>query len=358
MTRVNNFSAGPAMLPESVLRQVQDELLDWNQLGASVMEISHRSADFEAMAKNTETLLRELLAVPDNYRILFMHGGGRGQYCAVPLNILREKTQADFVITGLWSQIAAKEAEKYCSVNQVASAETLSFKSIPERDSWQLSSDAAYVHIVDNETVNGVEFPMIPDVGDVPLVADMSSNLLSRVIDVSKFGIIYACVQKNIGPAGLAIVIVRDDLIGNAKPITPSIFDYANMAASSSLYNTPNTFAWYVVDLVLQWIKERGGVAAIEKINEEKSNLLYSFIDESDYFYNDVDKRARSRMNVPFMLADESRNDAFLQSAKAHGLIGLKGHRAVGGMRASIYNAMPLAGVQKLIAFMQEFASS
>lgn len=354
--RAYNFSAGPATIPEEVLTQVRDELLDWHGIGASVMEISHRGEDFRQLAADSERDLRELLSVPEDYHVLFVQGGGRGQFSMVPLNLLRGKVTADYVNTGVWSGLAAKEAGKYCQVNQVASAESSSFTTIPEQSQWSLNPEAAYVHIVDNETVNGVEYPFTPDTGSVPLVSDMSSNILSRPIDVRRYGLIYAGVQKNIGPAAMAVVIVRKDLVGQALPITPCLYDYQNHVDQKSLYNTPPTFSWYVCSLVFQWLKKQGGVAAMAEVNARKAAKLYAFIDQSDFYYNNIAPSARSRMNVVFRLHDEAHNAAFLAGAKAAGLLYLKGHQLVGGMRASIYNAMPEAGVDALLNFMEDFA--
>jgi phosphoserine aminotransferase len=352
-----NFSAGPAMLPLEVLTQVKEELLDWHGLGASVMEISHRSEEFRQLAAESERDLRELLSIPDDYHVLFVQGGGRGQFSMVPLNLLRGKTVADYVNTGVWSGLAAKEASKYCQVNQVSSSESLGFTAIPDRADWTLNPNAAYVHIVDNETVNGVEYPFIPDTDDVPLVSDMSSNILSRPIDVSRYGLIYAGVQKNIGPAALAVVIVRKDLVGQALPITPCLYDYQNHVNQQSLFNTPPTFSWYVCSLVFKWLKQQGGLAAMGEVNARKAAKLYDYIDQSDVYYNPVDKPYRSRMNVVFRLRDETKYPAFLEGAKSAGLLYLKGHKLVGGLRASLYNAMPEAGVDALLNYMAEFSS-
>lgn len=351
-----NFSAGPAMLPEEVLTQVQEELLDWHGLGASVIEISHRGDAFRELAAESENDLRELLAIPEDYHVLFVQGGGRGQFSMVPLNLLRGNTTADYVNTGVWSGLAAKEASKYCHVNQAASAENSSFTSVPDPSTWALNPAAAYVHIVDNETVNGVEYPFIPDSGDVPLVSDMSSNILSRPVDVGRYGLIYAGVQKNIGPAAMAVVIVRKELVGQALPFTPCLYDYQNHVDQKSLYNTPPTFSWYVCSLVFKWLKQQGGIAAVGELNARKAAKLYNYLDHSDFYYNSVDKPYRSRMNVVFRLRDESKNEAFLAGAKSAGLLYLKGHQLVGGMRASIYNAMPEAGVDALLNFMSDFS--
>ncbi len=356
MTRVFNFSAGPAALPEEVLQQAREELLDWRGSGMSVMEMSHRGKEFVAIAAEAEADLRELLQVPDNYKVLFLQGGASAQFAAVPMNLLRGKTRADYVNTGQWSKKAISEAKKHCEVNIAASGEHSNFMSIPPQSEWRLDPDAAYVHYTPNETISGVEFHWVPEVGDVPLVADMSSTLLSRPIDVSKFGLIYAGAQKNIGPAGLTIVIVREDLIGGASKATPTILDYQLQAEADSMYNTPPTFAWYLAGLVFKWLKSKGGLAGMAEINRRKAEKLYNAIDSSDFYSNPVDPACRSWMNVPFLLADESLNATFLKEAKEAGLETLAGHRSVGGMRASIYNAMPEAGVDRLIEFMGDFA--
>jgi phosphoserine aminotransferase len=362
MARVCNFGAGPATLPEEVLRQAADEMLDWHGSGMSVMEMSHRGKEFISIYEAAERDFRELLSVPANYRILFMQGGGLGQNAIVPMNLLGDKAQpatVDFVHTGSWSGKSLKEARRYCNVNVAASSESSKFSTIPPRDTWKLSKDAAYVHICTNETIDGVEYQFVPDVAadtnNAPLVADMSSHILSRPVDVSKYGVIYAGAQKNIGPAGVVIVIVRDDLIGHALPICPSAFDWKLVAENNSMYNTPPTYGIYIAGLVFQWLKRQGGVAAMEKRNIEKANLLYGYLDSTDFYVTRVDKSCRSRMNAPFFLRDESLNDAFLAGAKENGLLQLKGHKSVGGMRASIYNAMSLQGVQALVDYLKAF---
>jgi phosphoserine aminotransferase len=356
MNRVYNFSPGPATLPESVLRQTQSELLDWHGLGYSVLEMSHQSPEFRNdIVAQTQADLRELLSIPDNYRVLFLQGGARSQFSMVPLNLLRGKTTADYLDSGIWSNMALKEAARYCDVNVVASGAEQGYTDIPARSTWQCNPDAAYFHYADNETVNGVEFSDIPDMGDVPMVVDMSSNILSRPFDASRFGVIYASAQKNAGPAGLTIVIVREDLMGKALPITPTMFNYEAHAKADSVYNTPPTFVWYMIGLVLQWVKQQGGVKAMAELNARKSAKLYRCIDQSSLYVNKVDPQYRSRMNVVFQLRDESLNNAFLTEATASGLAGLKGHKLVGGMRASIYNPMPEAGVDALIEFMNHF---
>ena len=355
MSRVINFSAGPAVLPEPVLRQAADEMLDWHGSGMSVMEMSHRGKEFIAIHAEAEALLRELMAIPASYKVLFMQGGAIGENAIVPMNMLRGRASADYVHTGEWSKKSIAEAGKYAKVNVAASGEPSRFTSIPARETWQLDPDAAYVHICANETIGGVEYHFTPDTGAVPLVADMSSNILSRPVDVAKYGLIYGGAQKNIGPAGLTIVIVRDDLIGQAHPLTPSAFDYKLQADNDSMLNTPPTYAVYVAGLVFKWIKARGGLAAMAEHNRVKAKLLYDYLDASSFYSNPVARPDRSLMNVPFRLADESLDDAFLKGAQTRGMVQLKGHRSVGGMRASIYNAMPVEGVQALVDYMKEF---
>lgn len=355
MTRVYNFSAGPAALPESVLRQAADEMLDWRGSGMSVMEMSHRGKEFISIATEAEALLRELLAVPDAYKVLFMQGGAIGENAIVPMNLLRGKASIDFVDTGEWSRKSIKEAGKYAATRVVASSSATAYDRVPARAEWQLDPGAAYVHICSNETIGGVEYHFTPDVGSVPLVADMSSNLLSRPVDVSRYGLIYGGAQKNIGPAGLTIVIVREDLLGQALPITPSAFDFSVVAENESMYNTPPTYAIYIAGLVFKWIKARGGLAAMEAHNRAKAAVLYDFLDATGFYSSPVARDCRSLMNVPFKLKDPALDAAFLKGAEARGMVQLKGHRSVGGMRASIYNAMPIEGVQALVAYMKEF---
>jgi len=356
MSRIFNFSAGPATLPESVLQQVQSELLDWHGAGMGVMEMSHRDKEFTSIANQCEADLRSVMGIPANYKVLFMQGGATAQFGMVPQNLLRGKTSADFVLTGDWGKKAAKEITKFGKANIAASSETDKFNHIPDRAGWALDPNAAYVHITTNETIHGVQFRDLPDVGGVPLVADASSDIACRPLDISKFGLIYAGAQKNIGPAGLTLVIVRDDLIGQTLPGTFGIHDYKAVADNDSMLNTPSTFSWYVCGLVFQWLKAEGGLAAVGSRNERKAKALYDYIDSQDFYKNPVKKADRSIMNVPFTLANAETNDAeFLKGAKAAGLNGLKGHRAVGGMRASIYNAMPEAGVAALIDYMKEF---
>ena len=355
MTRVFNFSAGPAALPEPVLRQAALEMLNWHGSGMSVMEMSHRGKEFMSIHAQALGLLRELLAVPDNYHVLFMQGGAIAENAIVPMNMLRGHASADYVDTGEWSKRSIQEARRYGQVNVAASGAQSGYIDIPPTSSWRLDPQAAYVHICANETINGVEYHHMPDVGAVPLVADMSSNLLSRPVDVSKYGLIYAGAQKNIGPAGLTIVIVRDDLVGQALPCTPTAFDYKVVADNDSMYNTPPTYSIYMAGLVFQWLKEQGGLAAMEARNRDKAQLLYDAIDASGFYSNPVAKPSRSWMNVPFKLKDASLDEAFLKGAQAEGLVQLKGHRLLGGMRASIYNAMPLEGVQALVAYLKAF---
>ncbi len=358
MSRVFNFSAGPAMLPEPVLQQARDELLDWQGAGMSVMEMSHRGKAFLSIAEQAEADLRELLAIPDNYKVLFLQGGASLQFAAIPMNLLRGRGRADYINTGAWSKKAIAQARAYGEVDVVASTEESGFTRVPDADSLHFNADAAYVHYTPNETIGGVEFPYVPDTGDIPLVADMSSTILSRPIDVSKFGLIYAGAQKNIGPAGLTIVIVRDDLMGEARPGTPNVMDYKAQADAGSMLNTPPTYSWYLAGLVFKWLKHLGGLASMAEINRRKAEKLYAAIDASDFYRSPVDPACRSWMNVPFTLADSGLDKAFLDGAEAAGLATLKGHRSVGGMRASIYNAMPEEGVDALIAYMQEFEKS
>ncbi len=356
MSQIFNFSAGPAMFPAAVLRQAQEEFLDWNHSGMNVMEMSHRGAEFQSIFKQTEADLRQLMAIPDNYHVLFLQGGASAQFSAIPMNMLRGKKSADYFNTGQWSDKAITEARRYCDVNIVASSKDEGFHTVPDKSCWTFNPDAAYVHYTPNETIGGVEFDSIPDTGDVPLIADLSSTILSRPIDVSKFALIYAGAQKNIGPAGLTLVIVRDDFIGDVLEGTPATFNYKIQADNKSMYNTPPTYALYLSGLVFQWLKDLGGVEAIAKINQRKAKKLYAVIDNSDFYQNPVEKQYRSLMNVVFTLTDASLDDDFLIGAKQAGLIALKGHRSVGGMRASIYNAMPEEGVDALIKFMAEFA--
>ena len=355
MTRVFNFSAGPAALPEPVLRRAADEMLDWHGSGMSVMEMSHRGKEFIAIAAEAEALLRELLAVPSNYKVLFMQGGAIAQNAVVPMNLLRGKAGADFIDTGEWSKKSIKEAKKYCAVNVAASAADTNYTTIPARETWKLDPNAAYVHICGNETIGGVQYHFTPDTGSVPLVADLSSEILSRPIDVAKYGLIYAGAQKNIGPSGLTLVIVRDDLIGQPHALCPSAFDYKTVADNDSMYNTPPTYAIYIAGLVFNWLKAQGGLAAMEAHNRTKAALLYDYLDTTGFYKAPVARDCRSWMNIPFKLADDKLDGEFLKGAEARGMLQLKGHRSVGGMRASIYNAMPIEGVRALVAYMKEF---
>ncbi|NNJ93378.1 MAG: 3-phosphoserine/phosphohydroxythreonine transaminase [Halobacteria archaeon] len=355
MATVYNFSAGPAMLPVPVMAQAREELLDWHATGMSVMEMSHRSKEYLSIASQAEADLRGLLEIPDDYHVLFLQGGATSQFAMVPHNLLRGKTGADYINTGAWSKKAIKEARRYCDVNVAADSDDTNYSTIPDRAEWRLDDNAAYVHYTPNETIGGVEFHSIPDTGDVPLVADMSSTILSRPLDVAHFGVIYAGAQKNIGPAGLTVVIVRNDLVGETLDFTPTMFDYKAHADSGSMLNTPPTFAWYLAGLVFKWIADQGGLVAMAEINRRKSRRLYDAVDASAFYASPVDPDCRSWMNVPFTLADDGLDGEFLAQAKSAGLLNLKGHRSVGGMRASIYNAMPEEGVAALIDFMAEF---
>jgi phosphoserine aminotransferase len=358
MTRVFNFSAGPATLPEPVLRQAADEMLDWHGSGMSVMEMSHRGKEYMGIHAEAESLLRELLAIPSNYKVVFLQGGAIGQNAFIPMNLLRGKPSADYVNTGDWSKKSIKEAKNYGKVNVAASGEANGFTSIPKQDTWKLDPNAAYVHICSNETIGGVQYHWVPDAGDVPLVADMSSEILSRPIDVSRYGLIYCGAQKNIGPAGLTIVIVREDLLGHAMPITPSVFDLKQQADNDSMLNTPPSYAIYIAGLVFKWLKAQGGLPAMARHNEAKAALLYDYLDAQGFYSSPIAKEDRSLMNVPFKLRDASLDEAFLKGAQERGMVQLKGHRSVGGMRASIYNAMPVDGVKALVAYMKEFEKS
>lgn len=357
MTRKFNFCAGPAALPESVLIQARDELLDWRGSGMSVMEMSHRSDEMISIATEAERDFRELLAIPEHYKVLFLQGGASTQFSAVPLNLLSEGASADYVNTGQWSAKAIEEAARYGKVNVVASSQSTQFSTIPAWADWQLDARAAYVHYTPNETIGGVEFHWIPDTGSVPLVADMSSSILSRPVDVSRFGVIYAGAQKNIGPAGLTLVIVREDLLGKARGVTPSLLNWKLAADNDSMYNTPPTYAWYLAGLVFKWIKAQGGLDAMARLNAQKANKLYDYIDNSGFYRNPVERASRSWMNVPFVLPSAELDKPFLKQAEASGLLNLKGHRSVGGMRASLYNAVSEHAVDALLAFMQDFAS-
>ena len=360
MTQIYNFSAGPAVLPREVLQQAAAEMLDWHGSGMSVMEMSHRGPEFISIYEAAQRDLRALLAVPANYKILFLQGGGLAENAIVPLNLVGRRAQPatiDFIHTGSWSGKSIREAARYANVNVAASAQKDGFTHVPPQDSWQLTPGAAYLHICTNETIDGVEYGFAPALADdTPIVADMSSHILSRVIDVAKYGVIFGGAQKNVGPAGLTLVIVREDLLGAALPICPSAFDWSIVAAHDSMYNTPPTYAIYIAGLVFQWLLRQGGVAALEQRNMQKAALLYAALDADDFYQNRVARADRSRMTIPFYLRDEGRNGDFLAGAKQRGLLQLKGHKSVGGMRASIYNAMPIEGVQALVAYLNEFA--
>ena len=353
--RAFNFCAGPAALPEAVLQRAQSELLDWQGRGLSVMEMSHRSDEYLAISGKAEQDLRDLLTIPNDYKVLFLQGGASQQFAEIPLNLLPEDGVADYIDTGIWSKKSIDEAKRYGHINVAASAKPYDYFAIPGQNEWQLSKDAAYVHYASNETIGGLQFDWIPEVGDVPLVADMSSDILSRPLDVSKYGLIYAGAQKNIGPSGLVVAIVREDLLGRARSSCPTMLNYKIAADNGSMYNTPATFSWYLSGLVFEWLKEQGGVEAMELRNRAKKELLYSAIDSSELYSNPVATNARSWMNVPFRLADDRLDKPFLAGADARGLLNLKGHRSVGGMRASIYNAVGLDAVQALVAYMAEF---
>ncbi|MDE1478657.1 3-phosphoserine/phosphohydroxythreonine transaminase [Xenorhabdus bovienii] len=357
MSQVYNFSAGPAMLPAEVLRRAEQELCNWHGLGTSVMEISHRSKEFMDVAAEAEKDLRDLLAIPENYKVLFCHGGARGQFSALPQNLLGNKTTADYIVSGYWAECAAKEAEKYCTPNVInITTEVDGIRSVKPMSEWALSSDAAYVHYCPNETIEGIAIFEEPDFGDDKIViADYSSAILSAPIDVSRYGVIYAGAQKNIGPAGITVVIVREDLLGKAHQHTPSILDYTVQVKSGSMYNTPPTFAWYLSGMVFKWLKEQGGLQEISKRNHAKAELLYRTIDNSNLYINRVAPQNRSIMNIPFQLANPMLDGKFLEEAYAHGLHALKGHKIAGGARASIYNAMPYEGIQALAEFMADF---
>ncbi|WP_431637594.1 3-phosphoserine/phosphohydroxythreonine transaminase [Dyella sp. KULCS107] len=358
MSRVWNFSAGPAALPREVLEQAQRELLDWNGSGMSVMEQSHRGKPFIAMAAQAEADLRELMAIPADYAVLFLQGGATQHFAQIPMNLAGPDDSADYIVSGHWSEKAVREAAPYLRVNVAASSEAQGFRRLPARASWALDPAASYVHYTPNETIHGVEFHDIPEVGDVPLVADMSSNILSAPLDVSRFGLIYAGAQKNIGPSGLVVMIIRRDLLARPGRPIAKVLRYAEQAANDSMLNTPNTWGWYLAGLTFQWLKAQGGVAAMAERNRAKAELLYRAIDDSSGFYaNPIEPSARSRMNVPFTLKDAALDASFLKESEGAGLFALKGHKAVGGMRASLYNAVPLEAVQALVAFMRDFAN-
>ncbi|MCP4134170.1 MAG: 3-phosphoserine/phosphohydroxythreonine transaminase [bacterium] len=357
MTRVYNFSAGPAALPEDVLKKAAAELVEYENSGMSVMEMSHRSKDYDAIIKGAEATLREIMNIPDNYKVLFLQGGASSQFAMVPLNLFNKSKKCDLVHTGQWTKKALSEAKRYGTVNIIATSEDKTFSYIPKLDKSTFSADADYFYICSNNTIYGTKFSELPDTGNVPLVSDMSSYILSEVTDVSKYGIIFAGAQKNIGPAGVTIVIIREDLVGNAMESTPTMFNYSTHVDNDSLFNTPPTYGIYMAKLVFEWIKEKGGIAGMEKINKEKAGLLYNYLDESSMFSATVEGADRSLMNIPFLTGSEDLDAKFIKEAASNGLVTLKGHRSVGGMRASIYNAMPVAGVQALVDFMKKFES-
>ncbi|HPT75430.1 MAG TPA: 3-phosphoserine/phosphohydroxythreonine transaminase [Defluviitaleaceae bacterium] len=355
MDRVYNFSAGPSMLPLEVLQKAQKEMLNYENSGMSVMEMSHRSKVFDEIIQGAEEVLRDIMNIPQNYKVLFLQGGASTQFAMIPLNLFRNSKKADYVNTGQWSKKAISEAKKYGTVNVVASSEDTTFNYIPDLDKSTFSPDADYFHITSNNTIYGTRYVELPDTGDVPLVSDMSSCILSEPCDVTKFGVIYAGAQKNIGPAGLTVVIIREDLIGHAMDITPTMLNYKTHADNNSLYNTPPTYGIYIAKLVFEWIKEKGGLAEMEKINKEKANILYDFLDNSSFYKGTVVPKYRSLMNIPFVTPSKELDEKFVKEATANGLVNLKGHRTVGGMRASIYNAMPIEGVKALVEFMKKF---
>lgn len=355
MSRVYNFSAGPSMLPVEVLEKAQREMVEYGTAGMSVMEMSHRSKDYEDIINSCEALVRELMHVPDNYKVMFLQGGGSSQFAMIPMNLGNKNKKCDIVITGQWAKKAAQEAERYITVNKIASSADKTFSYIPKLDKATFSKDADYFYICLNNTIYGTKFAELPDTGDVPLVADISSCIMSEELDVSKFGLLFAGAQKNLGPAGVTLVIVREDLIGNAMDITPTMFNYQIHNDNGSMYNTPPTYGIYIMKLVLEWIKEQGGVKAVQEVNEKKAKILYDFLDSSEMFKGTVVPEDRSLMNVPFVTEDDDLNAKFIKEAKEAGFVNLKGHRSVGGMRASIYNAMPVEGVEKLVEFMKKF---
>ena len=355
MSRVYNFSAGPSMLPVEVLKKAQNEMVEYGKSGMSVMEMSHRSKDYEEIIFGCEALVRELMHIPDNYKVLFLQGGGSSQFAMIPLNLAKKNKKCDIVITGQWAKKAAQEAERYITVNKVASSADKTFSYIPKLDESTFSKDADYFYICMNNTIYGTKWNKLPETGNVPLIADISSMIMSEEIDVSKFGLLFAGAQKNLGPAGVTLVIIREDLIGDAMDICPTMFNYQIHADNQSLYNTPPTYSIYIMKLVLEWIKEQGGVSAVQKVNEEKAKILYDFLDNSKMFRGTVAKEDRSLMNIPFVTDDEELNAKFIKEAKEAGFVNLKGHRTVGGMRASIYNAMPVEGVKALVEFMTKF---
>lgn len=358
MSRVYNFSAGPSMLPEEVLKRAADEMLDYQGSGQSVMEMSHRSKVFESIIQGAEALVRELMGVPDNYKVLFLQGGASSQFAMVPLNLMSKHKKADFVLTGQWATKAYKEAARYGEAHVVASSKDKTFSYIPKLDPATFSKDADYFHICMNNTIYGTKYHTLPDTGDVPLVADISSCIMSEPIDVSRFALLYAGAQKNLGPAGLTLVIIREDLIGHAMDCTPTMFNYQTHSDNGSMFNTPPCYAIYIAKLVMEWVKENGGLQAMKEHNEKKAAVLYDFLDQSKLFKGTVVKEDRSLMNVPFVTGDEALDAEFVKQATEAGFVNIKGHRTVGGMRASIYNAMPIEGVEKLVAFMQQFEAA
>ncbi len=358
MARVYNFSAGPAMLPEAVLQKAQSEMLDWHDSGMSIMEMSHRGKQFMSVYEQAESALRRLMNIPENYKVLFLQGGASSQFAMIPMNLLRGKTSAAYINTGAWSKKAIAEAKRYATVHIAASTEDNKFCSAPTADQIDLPAESAYLHYTPNETIGGVEFSYIPETGNIPLIGDFSSTILSRPLDVSKFGVIYAGAQKNIGPAGLCLVIIREDLLDRCSDSIPAILNYKTLSDSDSMYNTPPTYSWYLAGLVFEWIKQKGGLSVMGNTNQRKAEKLYKAIDESSFYANPVAHVARSWMNVPFTLADANLDSVFLEQATTRGLVTLKGHRSVGGMRASIYNAMPEEGVDELVKFMAEFETA
>ena len=355
MARVYNFSAGPGVLPEPVLKKAASELVEYKEAGMSVMEMSHRSKAFEEIIQSAERLFRELMQIPQNYHVLFLQGGATSQFSMIPLNLFRKSNKVDLVHTGTWTKKAMEEIKHYGTVNLIASSEDKNFSYIPKLEKNKFSKDAEYFYICSNNTIEGTRYTAYPDTGGVPLIADMSSHILSEVIDVNKFGIIFAGAQKNIGPAGLTIIVVREDLVGHAMEITPVMFNYATHVENKSLYNTPPTYSIYMAKLVFEWLKNLGGVAAMQKINKEKADILYNFLDNSSIFKSPIVREDRSLMNIPFVTGSKDLDAKFVKEAKNAGLVTLEGHRSVGGMRASIYNAMPAEGVKKLVDFMKKF---
>jgi len=358
MSRVYNFSAGPAVLPEKVLKIAADEMLNYKSTGQSVMEMSHRSKEYQAIIDECEALLREVMSIPDGYKVLFLQGGASSQFAMIPLNLMNKSGKADFVITGQWANKAYQEASRYGDCKVIASSKDKTFSYIPQLDKNEFRADADYFHICENNTIYGTKWTELPDTGNVPLISDMSSCILSEPVDVSKYGMIYAGAQKNMGPAGLTVVIIREDLIGNARDITPTMFDYKTHSENGSMYNTPPTYGIYILKLVLDWVKELGGLEAMKALNEKKAAVLYNFLDSSNMFKATVQGKDRSLMNIPFVTGNDELDSKFVSEAKKAGFINLKGHRSVGGMRASIYNAMPIEGVESLVEFMKKFEAN